>query len=417
VTIGRVTADGLMRVKVGSEVAAEIPAAKLADDAPIYHREVKQPDWEIANRQFAITDIREPRSCQAILPKLLASPTIASKNWVYRQYDHMVQDGTVVAPGSDAAVMRVNLRRPDLGYTPKKGEPVEKYFAFSTDCNSTYCFLDPREGGKTAVAEAARNLVCSGARPLAVTNCLNFGNPMKPEIFWQFRHCIEGMAEACRTFATPVTGGNVSFYNESPAAAVDPTPTIGMLGLIDDAKHITTQWFKEPGHVILLLGDLGAELGGSEYLKRIHGRKAGAPPRMDLPAAKKLHDLMLAIIRQGWVKSAHDCSEGGLAVALAECCMSNGEKLVGAKVNLSKVTGRVDAALFGESQNRIVISAGKTHAARIIKAAGKAGVPVTKLGVTGGRTLQIKTAKGNLSWDVPKLRTTWWTAIGRLMDR
>ncbi len=407
VTIGRVTDDGMMRVKVGNEVAAEIPAAKLADDAPIYHREVAQPDWEIRNSKFEIRNVREPRSCQTILPKLLASPTIASKNWVYRQYDHMVQDGTAVLPGSDAAVTRISLKRPDLGYTPKKGEPTEKYIAFTTDCNGSYCYLDPFEGGKTAVAEAARNLVCSGARPLAVTNCLNFGNPMKPEVFWQFRKCTDGMAEACRTFGTPVTGGNVSFYNESPVAAVDPTPTIGMLGLIDDAKHITTQWFKESGHVILLLGAIGDELGGSEYLKRIHGQKAGKPPRMDLALAKRTHDFLLEIIRKGWVKSAHDCSEGGLAVALAESCMNG----VGAKVNLSMFKQRVDATLFGESQNRIVISATKTNTGKIMKM----GFPVTKLGVTGGRTLKINTSRGALSWELARLRDAWWNSIGRLM--
>ena len=419
VTIGRVTADGMMRVKVGNEVAAEIPAAKLADDAPIYHREAQQPEWELKNQSFDISTIKEPRNCQAILPKLLASPTIASKNWVYRQYDHMVQHGTAVVPGSDAAVIRINLKRPDLGYTPKKGEPTEKYIAFTTDCNGGYCYLDPFEGGKTAVAEAVRNLVCSGARPLAVTDCLNFGNPMKPEIFWQFRRCVDGLAEGCRVFSTPVTGGNVSFYNESRHmdVGIDPTPTVGMLGLIDDPKHITTQWFKESGHVILLLGEIGDEFGGSEYLKRIHGLKTGKPPRMNLDHAKKISEFMLEIIKKGWVKSAHDCSEGGLAVALAESCMSNPDLTVGAQVNLSQFKQRVDATLFGESQSRIVLSAVKTNADKIAKAAAKAGLPLTKLGVTGGKTLKIKTSRGELAYEVAKLRDTWWNAISRLMDR
>jgi phosphoribosylformylglycinamidine synthase len=400
VTIGRVTDDGQMRVKVGQQVVAEIPAAKLADDAPIYHREAKQPEWEIANRELRIADLPEPKDYEKTLIELLKSPTIASKNWVYRQYDHMVQDGTVVAPGSDAVVIRINLDRPDLGF---QGTGV-KHVAFTTDCNSTYCFLDPFEGGKTAVAEAARNLVCSGARPLAVTNCLNFGNPMKPEIFWQFRRCIEGMAEACRAFATPVTGGNVSFYNESPVAAVDPTPTIGMLGLIDDPKHITTQWFKETGDVVLLLGDLGAELGGSEYLKRIHKTKKGAPPRMDLAYAKRIHDAVLDFIRQGWVKSAHDCSEGGVAVALAECCMTNGDAMLGATVDLPATA----AALFGESQSRVVLTASPANAEKILAS----GLPVTKLGMVGGDQLRI----GKLSWAVVKLCEAWWNAIGRVME-
>jgi len=246
-----------------------------------------------------------------------------------------------------------------------------------------------------------------------VTDNLNFGNPMKPEIFWQFRRCVEGICEACSTLGTPVTGGNVSFYNESPAGAIDPTPTIGMLGLIDDPKHITTQWFKDEGDEILLLGEIGNELGGSEYLKRVHGLKTGAPPRMDLAVAKKLHDFILEIIRKGWVKSAHDCSEGGLAVALAECCMSNGDAMTGAQIDLSKLTDRLDGLLFGETQSRVVISCKAADAERI---ANRAPVPVTVLGRTGGGSLKIKTPHSELSWDVARLRDVWWNAIGRLMD-
>ena len=397
VTIGKVTDDGMMRVKVGKKIVAEIPAKKLADEAPIYHREAKQPAWEIENLKF---EIPEEKNCEKVLVELLKSPTIASKNWVYRQYDHMVQDGTVVAPGSDAAVIRINLDRPDLGF---KGSG-SKYIAFTTDCNSTYCYLDPYEGGKTAVAEAYRNLVCSGAKPLAVTDNLNFGNPHKPENFWQFRRCVEGVSEACAFFNTPVTGGNVSLYNESPVAAIDPTPTIGMLGLIDDPRHITTQWFKGAGDIVLLLGDLGAELGGSEYLKRIHKLKKGVPPRLDLAYAKRINDACLDFIHKGWVKSAHDCSEGGIAVALAECCMSNGEVQVGATIKLPISA----AALFGETQSRIVLSASPADAEKILAS----GLPVKKLGTTGGDQLRI----GKLAWDVAKLRKAWWMAIGRVMD-
>ncbi|MEI8315788.1 MAG: AIR synthase related protein, partial [Verrucomicrobiota bacterium] len=401
VTIGKVTGDGMMRVKVGKKVVAEIPAAKLADDAPIYHREARQPAAEIENQKFNPLSLPEPKDYEKTLLELLKSPTIASKNWVYRQYDHMVQDGTVVLPGSDAAVIRINLDRPDLGY---RGTGT-KHIAFTTDCNSTYCLLDPYEGGKTAVAEAARNLVCSGARPLAVTDCMNFGNPMKPEVFWQLQQCVEGASEACRVLNTPVTGGNVSLYNESPVAAVDPTPTIGMLGLIDDPKHITTQWFKEAGDVVLLLGELGAELGGSEYLKRIHKTKKGAPPKMDLANAKRIHDAVLNFIKQGWVKSAHDCSEGGIAVALAESCMSNGDATIGATIELPVSA----AALFGETQSRIVLSATPANAAKILAS----DLPVARLGVTGGEVLQI----GALQWPVAKLRTAWWCAINKVMDR
>jgi phosphoribosylformylglycinamidine synthase len=409
VTIGRVTDDGLMRVKVGKEIAAEIPAKQLADDAPIYYRDAKQPDWEIKNQQFNLNTIPQPKDCTGILLKLLASPTIASKNWVYRQYDHMVQAGTAVLPGSDAAVIRVSLSRPDLGVTGATGE---KYIAFTTDCNSTYCFLDPYEGGKTAVAEAARNLVCSGARPLATTDCLNFGNPMKPEIFWQFRRCVEGASEACRELGTPITGGNVSFYNESPVAAIDPTPTIGMLGLIDDPKHITTQWFKGTGDVVLLLGDIGDELGGSEYLKRIHKLKTGKPPRMDLNLAKRIHNACLDFIRRGLVKSAHDCSEGGLAVALAEGCVTNGDALVGAEIDLRQFKGRHDAILFGETQSRIILSCAPADAETILSS----GLPVCRLGVTGGRHLTLRTTRGRLQVETAKLRAVWWNALHRLME-
>ena len=409
VTIGRVTGDGLMRVKVGHDVAAEIPAKQLAEDAPVYYREAKQPEWETLHAKFDMRSVVEPDDLEDVLVKLLGSPSIASKNWVYRQYDTMVQHGTVVAPGSDAAVVRINLSRPDLGASGEKGE---KYIAFTTDCNATYCFLDPLEGGKIAVAEAVRNLVCSGARPLAVTDNLNFGNPMKLEVFWQFRRCIEGICEACNVFHTPVTGGNVSFYNESPAGAIDPTPTIGMLGLIDDPKHITTQWFKGAGDAVLLIGEIGDELGGSEYLKRIHGLKTGRAPRMDLAFAKRLSDFTLEIIRGGWVKSAHDCSEGGLAVALAECCLTNGDAMVGANIDLGAIGKRLDAALFGETQSRVIVSCAPENVERIAQAA----FPVTVLGATGGNELTIHTRRGELSWDVARLRDVWWNAIGRLMD-
>ena len=364
VTIGRVTGDGLMRVKVGDEVAAEIPAKQLAEDAPVYHREAKQPEWEIRNAEFRYPKRRGAgRLSRTCCSKLLGSPT------------HRVEELGVSAIRSHGAGRdggRAGQRRGGGAHQFEPARPRarrartgEKYIAFTTDCNATYCYLDPFEGGKIAVAEAARNLVCSGARPLAVTDNLNFGNPMKPEVFWQFRRCVEGISEACNVFGTPVTGGNVSFYNESPAGAIDPTPTIGMLGLIDDPKHITTQWFKGAGDVVLLLGEIGDELGGSEYLKRIHGLKTGRAPRMDLAFAKRLSDFMLEIIRKGWVKSAHDCSEGGLAVALAECCMTNGDAMVGANIDLGALGKRLDAVLFGETQSRVIVSCAPENVERI----------------------------------------------------
>src|SRR5881296_4462962 len=328
--IGRVTSDGIMRVRNNGQIAAEIPAKALAEEAPLYSREAKKNIAEITEDAEIIRKISALSASSVIesLRQVLRDPTIASKNWVYRQYDHTVRTGTIVKPGSDAAVFFVRY--------------ANKILAASTDCNSTYCALDPREGGKIAVAEAARNLTCSGARPLAITDCLNFGNPYKPENFWQLREAVEGIAEACRAFGTPVTGGNVSLYNESPAGVVDPTPTISMVGLIDDEKHITTQWFKEACDVIILVGTVAAVydrraenqlLGGSRYLKVCHGLKIGPPPHVDLAHEIKVQNAVRDLIREGLVKSAHDCSEGGLAVALAECCFHPG-KLFGAQIDL-----------------------------------------------------------------------------------
>src|SRR5216110_273333 len=284
VEIGRVADDGMMRVRNNGAIAAAIPAKALADEAPLYSREAKPVVAAIDDR--GLTNLAKIDNLEA-LRQLLRDPTIASKNWVYRQYDHTVRTGTLVKPGSDAAVYFVRY--------------ANKILAATTDCNSTYCALDPLEGGKIAVAEAARNLTCSGARPLALTDCLNFGNPYKPQNFWQLREAVEGVAEACREFGTPITGGNVSLYNESPAGVVDPTPTIAMVGLIDHENHITTQWFKNEGDTIILVGsvvpplrddpgqrkptqsnatginDHGYSLGGSQYLKVCHGLKIGPP--------------------------------------------------------------------------------------------------------------------------------------------
>src|SRR6476660_3749638 len=265
--IGRVTDDGLMRVCSNGSVAAEIPAKPLAEEAPLYSRDAKPPSAAAGINDPRYDDLPKIDTHEA-LRRLLCDPTIASKNWVYRQYDHTVRTGTVVKPGSDAAVFYIR--------------EANKILAATTDCNSLYCALDPREGGRIAVAEAARNLTCSGAKPLAVTDNLNFGNPYKPEIFWQLREAVEGVAETCRAFDTPVIGGNVSLYNESPAGAVDPTPTVAMVGLIEEERFITTQFFKNAGDVIILVGDLGDELGASHFLKICHGRKEGLPPRLDI---------------------------------------------------------------------------------------------------------------------------------------
>ncbi|MBM3892731.1 MAG: phosphoribosylformylglycinamidine synthase II, partial [Verrucomicrobia bacterium] len=279
-----------------------------------------------------------------------------------------------------------------------------------------------------AVAEACRNIVCSGGRPLAATDNLNFGNPMKPEVFFQVRKSCEGMAEACRVFGTPITGGNVSFYNESPTGAVDPTPVIGMVGLIDDIAHVTTQWFKQPGDAIILAGnavdtaDPYLGLGGSEYAKRIHHVKAGLPPRLDLATEKKLQNAVLALIRAGKIKSAHDCSEGGLAVTLAECCISkhparNTAELIGAKVDLSAVASntRLDALLFGEAQSRIVLSVARENADAVLAQLKAAGVPAAVIGTVGGDALEIKAGSAACKWSVTDLYDGWWYSIARKM--
>jgi phosphoribosylformylglycinamidine synthase len=340
------------------------------------------------------------------LRQLLSDPTIASKNWVYRQYDHTVRIGTIVKPGSDAAVFFVRY--------------ANKILAATTDCNSLYCALDPREGAKIAVAEAARNLTCSGARPLAVTDNLNFGNPYKPENFWQLREAVEGIAEACRAFGTPVTGGNVSLYNESPAGVVDPTPTIGMVGLIDEERHITTQWFKSAGDVVILAGQTGNELGGSQFLKVCHGRKQGPPPRVDLELEIKVQSAVRDLIREGLVKSVHDCSEGGLAVALAECCF-NPSGLLGADVDLDGVErARTSAStpqiLFNESQSRIVISIATANVENTISILLKRGVPFQKLGKIGGDELRIRANHETFRWPVVDLYDDWFNAIHRAIE-
>src|SRR5438034_1194741 len=414
--IGRVTDDGMMRVRNDGAIAAEIPAKPLALEAPVYSREAKAP--VAASLWDARASFRERRLQQIdnhkALRQLLRDPTIASKNWVYRQYDHTVRTGTLVKPGSDAAVFFVRY--------------ANKILAATTDCNSFYCALDPRVGGKIAVAEAARNLTCSGAYPLAVTDCLNFGNPYNPENFWQLREAVEGIAEACRAFKTPVTGGNVSLYNESPAGVVDPTPTIAMVGLIDDEKHITTQWFKEPGDLIILVGrgigfqptsdrrDADATLlGGSQFLRVCHGLKIAPAPHVDLVHEIKVQNAVRDLIREGLVKSAHDCSEGGLAVAVAECCF-NPEKLLGAEINLKAADTPATTVLFDESQSRIVISVARADLEKTESILREHGVLFQELGEVGGDTLSIRVNEETFRWQVADLYDDWWNAIRRTVE-
>jgi phosphoribosylformylglycinamidine synthase len=411
--IGRVTSDGIMRVRNNGTIAAEIPAKALADEAPLYSREARHGTAERAEDAELIKTISAKSASSAVesLRELLRDPTIASKNWVYRQYDHTVRTGTLVKPGSDATVFLVRY--------------ANKILAATTDCNSLYCALDPREGGKIAVAEAARNLTCSGARPLAVTDCLNFGNPYKPENFWQLREAVEGVAEACRAFGTPVTGGNVSLYNESPLGVVDPTPTIAMVGLIDDEKHITTQWFKNEGDVIILVGTVAAVsdgrgenelLGGSRYLKVCHRLKIGPPPHVDVAHEIKVQNAVRHLIREGVVQSAHDCSEGGLAVALAESCF-NPDRLFGADIALDAGDTPAATVLFNESQSRIIISVTPENLDKAIAMSREHDVPFQELGKVGGDELQIRINEQTFRWRVDEIYDDWWNAIRRAVEQ
>lgn len=340
VAVGVVTDDKQLRLLHKGEVVADVPVDALAEDAPVYHKPSKEPAYysEFQNMHLETPIISDYGQT---LTDLLKQSTIASKEWVYDQYDYMVRTNTVVSPGSDAAVVRVR--------------GTNKALAMTTDCNSRYLYLDPVEGGKIAVAEAARNIVCSGAEPLAITDCLNFGNPEKPEIFWQIEKAADGMSEACRTLSTPVIGGNVSLYNETNGEAVYPTPVIGMVGLISDLKHITTQNFKKAGDVIYVIGESKEEWGGTELQKMLHGRIFGKAPSIDLELETKRQKQLLEAIRLGVIASAHDLAEGGLAVALAESLF--GTEL-GAKVTIN---GDATVELFSETQSRFLVSVPQTY--------------------------------------------------------
>jgi phosphoribosylformylglycinamidine synthase II len=451
--IGIITDTGHMKVRHGGKLVVDIPAKKIADESPVYQREAKEPAYIAEVKAFRLDGIADTTAPADVLKKLLAFPSIASKNWVYRQYDHQVRDGSVVLPGSDAAVIRIktdSLPVMSAELAAKVGDPTvsEKLIAMTVDCNGGYVYLDPYEGAKAAVAEACRNLACSGAVPLGATDNLNMPSPAKPELFWQISESVRGLAEGCKAFNAPVTGGNCSLYNQSPAGPIDPTPTISVVGLIDKPEHVTTQWFKDEGDAIILLGDAVEAtplqgLGGSAYLQVVHGKKAGSPPRCDLEVAKTLHTTLLGLIQSGLVKSAHDCSEGGLAVALAESCISQliareTPRLIGATIDLSGVaaarqsaadspeeknaalsrdaaTVRLDALLFGETQSRVVISCKALDAVKVVERAKLMGVPAVQIGKVGGDKLTVKTAGGEFSAPLTELHDAWWNSIARAM--
>jgi phosphoribosylformylglycinamidine synthase subunit PurL len=404
--VGRVTGDGILRVKDQGRVVAEIPAKSLADDGPRYERPYAPPAYQDMLTALNYDALPDVKDANAALLALLESPTIASKRWVYEQYDHMVRTNTMVRPGSDAAVVRI------------KG--TNKAVAMTVDCNSRYCLLHPYEGARIAVAEAARNLVCSGAEPIGLTDCLNFGNPERPDIMWQFVLAIEGMKDACEALAVPIVSGNVSFYNETNGLSIYPTPMLGMVGLIEPADRAMTQWFQQEGDDIILLGAMREDLGGTEYLKVVHAREQGSPPYLNMDQEKSLHALVLSLIRGGLVRSAHDCSDGGLAVALAESCISGPDGMRGAVVRLAPGRLRKDALLFGESQSRVLLSADPARRQAILDEAARAGVPADVIGQVAGARVVVSVGEGAstpvIDLPVAALHDRWAHSLERTLE-
>lgn len=399
--VGEVTSDLMMTVCLNGQVVSQIPAdcLVLGGGAPVYRRESKRPEYMDEVSKLDLNTLSLKRDWGQTLVEMIGSPNLCHKGWVFEQYDSMVRTNTTIGPGSDAAVLRIRK-------TPKA-------LAMTTDCNARYCYLNPRLGAQIAVAEAARNLVCSGARPLAITNCLNFGNPYKPEVYYCFAEAVAGMGEACRVLDTPVTGGNVSFYNEDPERAVYPTPTIGMVGLVEKIDHIMTQWFKHDGDAIYLIGTNKEELGGSEYLRSIYSQTRGVAPQLDLQFEKKMQQALLGAIQAGLLKSAHDISDGGLAIALAECCISNVEDQHGATITLID-TIRPDALLFGESQSRVIISCSESRGISAEEWFRTRHIPIARIGTVGGDRIRLNDL---VDVELARLSESFYTAMPRFMER
>jgi len=369
--VGEVVEGGQARISFKGEVVVDIPVDAVVNLCPAYDRPSVAP--APPPPAPALEDLPLPADLGEALLRLLASPTIADKEWVFRQYDHMVQVNTVVLPGADAAVLRI------------KGS--KKGLAMTLDGNGLYTRLDPRTGARIAVAEACRNLACVGARPIGVTNCLNFGNPEKPEVMGQFEQAVTGIAEACRTFGIPVTGGNVSFYNDTEGLSIHPTPVLGIVGLIEDVRKAVRPGFRAAGEAIVLVGESLEELGGTEYLKTIHGLEAGAPPAIDLEQEKRNQEFLLDAIDARLVRSAHDLAEGGLAVALAECAFHS-ERRIGCEIDLGGGL-RDDALLFGESQSRVLLTCKRPDLPKLLEMAAARGVTAKAIGRTGGDAVAV----------------------------
>jgi phosphoribosylformylglycinamidine synthase len=395
--VGEVTDTPMVRIFDNGNPVVNLPVELVVDGALDLKRPTKKPEYLKEVDHVNLGLISEPERGEEILKKLLSSPNIASKHWVYEQYDHMVRLNTLGLPGSDAAVLRV------------KGS--QKALALSVDCNSRYCYLDPFQGAQIAVAECVRNIACSGGDPIGLTNCLNFGNPENPEIMWQFEQAVSGMGEACKFFDIPVVSGNVSLYNETSGEAIYPTPTVAVVGLLEDRSFHTTQWFKEDGDLVALIGLTMEEFGGSEYLKIMCDRVEGKPPHLDLRLAQSVNKLCLELIREKILASAHDCSEGGLAVALAESCMSHPLAAKGATLGIDS-TVRNDAFLFGESQSRILISFSAKNRL-VVEAKAKAmEVPFAIIGKVGGDSLIVDiNGKEFIREEVSHLKELWFGAL------
>src|SRR3989475_1669497 len=404
--IGKVTDDGMYRCTWQGKVVVEIPGQRLIEDCPVYYPEAKE-DPAVANLRAATPHAARSHAPLEALLALLDSPSVASKKWVFEQYDSTVQASTVLPPGGDAGVLRV--RHEEFG------------IAVKTDCNSRYVRLDPYEGGKATVAEAARNVACTGARPLGITDCLNFGSPERAAVFYQFREACRGIADACRALGTPVTGGNVSFYNESPTGAVDPTPVVGMIGLLTRADRAVASHARSPGDVVFVFGETRAELGGSAYWEVCADFVGGQPPRVNLDDEKRLVDLLVSGAERGLFRSAHDCSHGGLGVAVAEIAMGGPyhEHGFGLDVDLTAYSAPLTAhqVLFSESHGRAVITCSPERAAAIQALAGELGIPVLRAGTVGpvNGGFRVTLRDGQIEEPVARLRDVYFSAIPRRM--
>ncbi|PIW69385.1 MAG: phosphoribosylformylglycinamidine synthase subunit PurL [Ignavibacteriales bacterium CG12_big_fil_rev_8_21_14_0_65_30_8] len=398
--IGEVNDNGIININYNGKEEVNLPAFDLVlgGGAPVYLREAKEPKYINEKRKFDFKNLPLSKNIEDTFIKIFSSPNIASKKWVYEQYDSMVRTNTVVGPGCDSAVVRL------------KGK--NKALAMNTDCNGRYVYLNPKVGTQIAVAEAARNIVCSGGTPLAITNCLNFGNPYKPENYWQFKEAVKGMGGACREFNTPVTGGNVSFYNESQNTVVYPTPTIGMVGLIDNLENITTSFFKNDNDLIYVLGSDKEEMGGSEYLKVIHNLVTGDSPSLDFTNEKKLQNITTYLINNKLINSAHDVSEGGIVCTLAECCIINENNLVGANIELP-IISREEFTFFSETQSRIIVSIDPKAKKEFENYLNEQAQPYNYLGKTGGSEFIVNDLI-NIKLDI--LSDLYYSVIPNIMN-